>query len=222
MDIVEAMRSRKSIRGYKPEPVPKETIEEILGVATRSPSGENGQPWELVVVAGDILVDIGRMNIEKFTSGTIPHPEVGMSFYQGVYKRRQVDLATQLFQLMGIAREDSEARMQWLQRGCRFFDAPVGVFILEDASINMMPTLVDLGCLAQSICLTALKYGLGSCIQQQGVFYPEIVREVAGIPENKRVLLCVTLGYPDWDFPANRVQSEREPVGSISSWLGFE
>ena len=221
MDVVEAIRSRKSIRGYKSDTIPKETLKLILDTAVRAPSGENGQPWEFVVVAGETLANIARMNTERFMSGIIPNPEVPISFYQGDYKKRQVALAVQLFQLMGIAREDTEARLQWLQRGCRFFDAPAAIFVLEDASLNVSPTLLDLGCLAQSICLTALSYGLGSCIQQQGVFYPDVVRQVTGIPESKRIIVCIAIGYPDPDFPANRVNSQRESVDNITSWLGF-
>ncbi|MDY6835138.1 MAG: nitroreductase family protein, partial [Chloroflexota bacterium] len=82
--------------------------------------------------------------------------------------------------------------------------------------------LVDIGTLAQSICLAALHHHLGSCIQQQGVFYPDVVKELAGIPQSKRVLLCVTLGYTDHDFPANQVQSTREPIERISTWIGFD
>lgn len=222
MNIAEALSTRKSIRGYRPEPIPKETLKEILDIATRAPSGENAQPWELVVIAGEMLQRIGQTNIEKLNSGILPHPEVNIPMYKDTYKQRQVDLAIQLFHLMGITREDKTGRLDWLQRGFRFFDAPAAVFILLDGSLDMTHTLVDIGTLAQSICLAALHHHLGSCIQQQGVFYPDVVKELAGIPQSKRVLLCVTLGYTDHDFPANQVQSTREPIERISTWIGFD
>ena len=74
----------------------------------------------------------------------------------------------------------------------------------------------------QTICLTALNYGLGTCIEYQGVMYPEALRKYAGIPESKRALVSIAVGYPDWDFPANKLESNREPVDNITSWCGFE
>jgi nitroreductase len=222
MDVIEAMRSRKSIRAFKPDPVPKETIREILDAAIRAPSRDNSHPWEIAVVTGEALDNIKRGNIEMLASGTMPNPDVVMNPLEGTYRKRQVDLAVQLFQLMGIAREDKEKRGEWMQRGFRFFDAPVGIILYADSSLDLAHTQFDVSAVAQTICLAALNYGLGTCIEIQGVMYPEVVRKYTGIPESKRMTMAIALGYPDWDFPANRVQSEREAVDSITTWCGFD
>lgn len=222
MDVVDAMRSRKSIRGFKPDPVPKETIREILDAAIRAPSNENSHPWEIAVVTGEALDNIRRGNIEMLTSGAMPNPDVVMSGLKGTYRQRQVDIAVQLFQLMGIAREDKEKRAEWMKRGFRFFDAPVGIILYADDSLDPMHTQFDVSAVAQSICLAALNYGLGTCIEIQGVMYPEVVRKYTGIPESKRITISIALGYPDWDFPANKVQSVREPLENITTWYGFD
>ena len=142
--------------------------------------------------------------------------------YPPVYRKRQVDLAIRLFQAMGIAREDKEKRFDWIQRGYRFFDAPVGIILAADMSLDLQTVASDVGGLAQTICLLAMEYGLGSCIIAQGVTYPDLVRRHAGIPESKHLLLAIALGYPDGEFPANAVTSEREPLEVNTSWIGFE
>ena len=83
MDVIEAIKTRKSIRGYKPDPVPKEVLREILEIATRAPSTLNTQPWEFTVIAGEVMEEIKQANMEKFNSGEPAHPDViqGMSYY---------------------------------------------------------------------------------------------------------------------------------------------
>jgi len=222
MDLLEAMRLRKSIRGYKPDPVPREVLREILEIATWSPSGLNAQPWEVTVVAGEVLEEIKRGNIEMLASGALPYLEVPMQPLVGVYRQRQVDLAIQIFELMGIAREDKEKRAEWLQRGFRFFDAPTAIIISADKAIDELRAQFDIGTFSQTLCLAALHYGLGTCIGVQGVMYPEVVRRFTGIPESKRITISIAIGYPDWDFPANKLQSTREPVEAIATWRGFD
>jgi nitroreductase len=222
MDIVEAIGTRKSIRGYKPDPVTKEILRDIVDIATRAPSSMNTQPWELTIITGEVLDNIKRSNIEMLMSGTMPNPDMPSEAFEGVYRQRQVDLAVQLFQLMGIAREDKEKRAEWMQRGFRFFDAPAAIILSVDRALHEWWPLFDIGSISQTICLAALNYGLGTCIEGQGVMYPEVVRKYTGMPESKRIIICIAIGYPDWDFPANKVESKREPVESITTWCGFD
>jgi len=222
LDVVEAIRTRKSIRGFKPDPVPKEVLREILDIALRAPSGVNSQPWEVAVVGGQALESIKRENVEKLESGDTGNHDTPGQAREGVYKQRQVELAIQLFQLMGIERGDKEKRAEWLKRGFRFFDAPTAIILYADRSLGESGPLLDIGTLAQTICLAALDYGLGTCIEGQGVTYPDVVRKHTGIPESKRIVTCIAIGYPDWDFPANQVVTKREPVDNIATWCGFD
>lgn len=220
MDLIEAIRSRKSIRGYKSDPVPKEALKEILEVASRSPSGMNTQPWEFTVVAGEELDRLRKANLDKLASGQAPRMEAPRGGYEGVYRERQVALGIQLFQLMNIAREDREKRTEWTMRGFRFFDAPAVIIISSDRSLGEGAQF-DLGAVSQTIALVALSHGLGTCIMGQGIMFPDAVRGITGIPESKRIIICVTIGYPDWNFPANKVQSERELIENITTWCGI-
>ncbi len=224
MEIVEAIRARKSIRAFKPDPIKKEMVKEILEIATRAPSGTNTQPWEFFVLAGEVLEKVKQANVEHLKSGTPPNPEISFAISNPdtVYQKRRVELTKQLFQLMDIAREDKEKRTAWLERGFRYFDAPVAIIISVDRLLSEEGPLIDIGSVMQTICLAALNYGLGTCIEYQGVMYPEVLRQYAGIPESKRVLASIAVGFPDWDFPANKLESHRELVDNITNWCGFE
>jgi nitroreductase len=221
MDILEAIRARKSIRSFKPEPVPKGILEEVINIARRSPSAANTQPWEITVVTGQVLDNIRRGNVEMLASGATPEPDFSSGPYEDRYRQRQVDVAVQLFGLMGIAREDREKRAEWWQRGFRFFDAPAAFILSVDRLLKGVIPLFDVGLFAQTICLTALNYGLGTCIEMQGVMFPDVARKFAHIPESKRIVTSIAIGYPDWDFPANKLESRREPVEKFVTWYGF-
>jgi nitroreductase len=224
MDIIEAVKTRKSIRGYKPDPVPKEVLEQILELASHAPSAMNTQPWEFTVLTGEVLENVRRSNVDLLNSGVPPSPEHVVTSWpkESVYRQRQVDLAKQLFQLMGIPREDKEKRAKWLERGFRYFDAPAAIILSTDRCLSESGPLLDIGAVIQTICLAALHFGLGTCIEDQGTMYPEVLRKYAHIPESKRIIAAIAIGYPDWDFPANKVESEREPIKNVTTWLGFD
>ena len=222
MDIVEAIRLRKSIRGYKPAPVPKEVLEELLGIAARAPSSMNTQPWEITVVTGEVLDNIRKGNVERLDSGATPSPEVPRKSYEGEYRQRQVDLAIQLFRLMDIDRENKAQRMDWMKRGFRFFDAPAAFILSVDGSVGEFQAIFDVGILVQTICLAALHYGLGTCIENQSLYFPEVVRRFIHIPESKRLVTSIAIGYPDWEFPANKLESKREPLENVVNWYGYD
>ncbi|MBW2329051.1 MAG: nitroreductase family protein, partial [Deltaproteobacteria bacterium] len=128
----------------------------------------------------------------------------------------------QLFKLMDIARDDKEKRYEWIKRGFRLFDAPVGIFLAADKSLDLQTASSDVGGLAQTICLLALAHEMGSCILAQSITYQDIVRSHTGIPESQNILLSIALGYPDDDFPANKVWSERDSIDINTSWVGFD
>ena len=221
MNVVEAIQQRRSVRAFASKPVSRDLITEILSIACRAPSAMNTQPWEFVVLRGEKLERLRAAMVEKLRQGTPIQPEhqvIGWPM-EGVYRQRQVSLAKLLFKAMDIPREDNEARMRWLERGFRFFDAPAAIILTCDKVLSEAGPLLDLGAVMQNICLAALHFGLGTCIEDQAVLYPEVVRQHTGIPESKRLIIAIALGYPDPDFPANRVRSERETAESLTTWV---
>lgn len=221
MDVIDAIRSRKSVRGFKPDPVPKEVLREILDTARRTPSAMNTQPWHITVVTGEVLDNIRKGNIEMLAAGTAPNPDFPFKPYEGIYRQRQVDLAIQLFKLMGIAREDKVKRAAWRERGYRFFDAPAAIILSMDRSVDKLVAHLDIGAFMQTICLAALNYNLGTCIEAYGIMFPEVVRKFTPLPESNEIVISIAIGYPDWDFPANKLESEREPLENLVTWCGF-
>lgn len=223
MDVIEAITERKSIRDFKKDQVPQSVIRELLEIACRAPSAMNTQPWEFTVAGNDVLDSIRGAIIEKLKAGEKPHSEHSVVGWpaESVYRHRQVELAKQLFQLMDIKREDSDKRSQWVERGFRFFDAPAAIVICADRMLAKGSPIFDIGAVTQNICLAALHYGLGTCIEDQGVMYPEVLRKFCNIPETKQIIIAIAIGYPNWDFPANRVETSRVPIDTITTWYGF-
>jgi len=221
MELTEAIKSRKSIRGYQPTPVPKEILAEILGVATRAPSSLNSQPWEFTVLGGKVLDDLKQALEEQFLAGAEIQTDFPIESLTGTYKKRQVELGITLYQLMGIAREDKEKRNQWTLKMMRAFDAPNIIIVSIDKEVSGFQAMFGIGAVTQTIALAAVNYSLGTCIQGALLFYPKVVRQIAGIPESKKLAIAIAIGYPDWDSPANKLQTTREPLASIVTWRGL-
>ncbi len=224
MDILEAIRKRKSVRGFKKDPVPRTVIREILETACRAPSAMNTPPWEFIVITNEVLDAVTSGVIEKFRAGEKPHSEHSVTGWpsDSVYRHRQIELAKQLFQVLDIKREDTDKRTQWMEKGLRFFNAPAAIIICADRMLAEGTPVFDIGAVTQTICLIALHYGLGTCIQDQGVMYPEVLRKFCNIPDTKQIIIAVAIGYPDWGFPANRIETSRESIDQTTTWRGFD
>lgn len=224
MDILEAIKKRKSIRDFKDEQIPKKVIWEILEVACRAPSAMNTQPWEFVVIANGVLDEIKRDVVEKLRAGEKPHSEHSIVGWhkETVYHHRQVELAKTIFHLMDIKREEVDKRSQWIERGFKFFNAPAVIIVCTDRILTEGTPIFDIGAVTQNICLAALHFGLGTCIEDQGVMYPDVLRKYCHMPETKKIIMAIAVGYPNWNFPANRIETTRESVDSLTIWCGFD
>ena len=224
MQFDDVLLGRRSVRGYKPDPVPKALIEEILTLAMRSPSSMNTQPWTFTVISGEPLDRIRAGNTERNVAG-VPHSRefrIGEAF-AGQHRERQVGVAKQLFAAMGIEREDKEKRMDWVLRGFRQFDAPVCVIITYDRVLaDSDDTAFDCGAVTTALVNAAWSRGLGAVINSQGIMQSPVVREHANIADDQVIMKAVALGWPDDSFPANAVVSERRSVAEATSFLGFE
>lgn len=224
MQFDDVVLGRRSIRGYKPDLVPKSLIKEIIEMAMRAPSSLNTQPWNFYVLAGAPLDRIRAGNTERNLSG-VPSSREFRSHgeYTGVHRDRQIGIAKQLFAAMGIERHDKEARRDWVLRGFRQFDAPVSVVITYDRSIHggdIAP--FDCGAVANALVNAAWSRGLGCVINSQGIMQSPVVREHARIPEDQVIMICIAMGYPDDNFPANSVVSHRKSVDEAAVFVGFE
>ena len=224
MDYQTLVAERRSIRGYKKDPVPKELIREIIEIAKGAPSSMNTQPWFFHVVTGEPLDRIREGNTERMLAGVKPQREIPThEAYVGVHRQRQVDIAVKLFEAMGIERDDKARRQDWVMRGFRQFDAPVSIVMTYDKSLE--PATIahfDLGAVTYGLVLAAWERGLGTVINGQGIMQSAVVREHARIPDEQVIMTCIAMGYPDYEFEANDVKSDRTPNEDIVTFTGFE
>ena len=224
MEFDDVILGRRSIRGYKPDPVPQALMEEILTLAMRSPSSMNTQPWNFTVVSGEVLNKIRVGNTERNVAGVPQSREFRTgSAFTGEHRDRQVGVAKQLFGAMGIERDDKEGRTDWVLRGFRQFDAPVCVIITYDRVLaDSDDTPFDCGAVTTALVNAAWSRGLGAVINSQGIMQSPVVREHAGIAEDQVIMKAVAIGWPDETFPANAVVSERKSVAEAARFLGFD
>lgn len=224
MDFETLARTRRSVRGYKPDPVPRAMIEEIIAVATRAPSSMNTQPWHIHALTGAPLERVRQRNMEVMAGGAKPNRDIiSHGEYEGVHRARQVAIAVKLFGAMGIAREDKAMRQDWVMRGFRQFDAPVSLVLTYDRVLDPGAVVhFDLGALSYGICLAAWDRGLGTVVNGQGIMRSEIVREEAQIPQDQVIMTCIALGWPEESFAANAVISDREPAANVLRFVGFD
>ena len=224
MNYEDIAQARRSIRGYKADPIPRETLEEIIHIAKQAPSSMNTQPWHFHVLTGEPLERIRKGNTEKMMAGSSVDREIKLNHgYEGPHRERQVEIAVQLFEAMGIARDDKERRMDWVMRGFRQFDAPVSIVITVDKALTD-DTIAhfDCGAATYGLVLAAWSKGIGSVINGQGIMQSSVVRENANIPEDQVIMTCVAMGYPDESFVANDVKSRRSPNDKVASFIGFD
>jgi nitroreductase len=219
MDVIEAINGRRSIRAFKPDPVSRETLEKIMAAALRSPSWENSQPWEFSILGGEAMSDFRAAVMAMMRAGEKPRLDIPWPRLSGRYLERGKEDGRRLFRELGIAKGDTEAVIRWWQSMSRFFDAPSGVVVYMDSSLGEW-SLVDIGISLQSLMLAAWRYGVGSCALAAAVAYPDVIRSLLNIPQSKRIIIGVALGYPDLSNPAAQFRTSRDPMEAMVTWHG--
>jgi nitroreductase len=224
VDYKDVVMGRRSIRGYQDKPVPQALIRDVLEMAMRAPTSLNTQPWNFYVVTGEPLDRIRAGNVERNLAGVPDSREFrGGPGYQGAHRERQIEIAIQLFQAMGIERHDKEKRQDWVLRGFRQFDAPVSIVVTYDKSIHGSDIApFDCGAVVNALVNAAWSKGLGCVINSQGIMQSPVVREHAGIPDDQVIMICVAMGWPEDSFPANAVVSKRKSVDEGAVFVGFD
>ena len=205
--------SRRSMRDFKSEPVPRDIIDSVFGGAQRAPSNCNTQPWFVHVVTGETLERLRAELPAKFAAG-----EIALDFpydgqYEGVYKDRQYASATALYDALGIAREQKAERNAWFMRNFSFFDAPAVAFFTLPTGFGLREAC-DLGMFAQTVMLGLTAYGLGSCPQTALAFLANVIRPTLGLGDNEQLMFGMSFGYPT-DTAVNEVCTERAALEDV-------
>jgi nitroreductase len=212
MSLEQALRERRSVRGFKEQPVPQEVLEEVFSLAQLAPSNCNIQPWKVFVASGDTRDELRRRMVANASEGKPVEPDYEeLPRFEGVYRQRQVDCAVELYNNMGIARDDKPGRMRASLRNFELFDAPHVAFIGMERDFGVTVAL-DVGMYIQSLWLTMTAHGIGACAQGSMRYYPSDVREVFGEPESTAILCGISFGYEDTEVPANKTRVGRAPL----------
>ena len=222
MHIDEALTSRRSARAFRPDPVPREVMEDILQIASRAPSGTNLQPWKIHVVAGEVRE---RLEREVLAHRETNPADSGAEFprtgkRKEPYISRMRKLGKEMYSLIGIPKGDQEANWRQWGRNYQFFDAPVGLILTIDKDLDAM-SYVDVGMFAMAIMLAAKARGLDTCAQGAWNNYWTVTRRVLNVPEDQYIIFGISLGYADDSHPVNTLVAEREPMESFATFHGY-
>ena len=223
MHFIDALRARKSVRAFRPDPVPRALVEELLSLASRAPSGTNVQPWKVHVVAGEVRQELEREVLAH--RDTMP-PDDRAEFPRSSKRKepyigRMRKLGKDMYSLIGIPKGDKEANWTQWGRNYKFFDAPVGLIFTIDKDLDAM-SFVDLGMFMQTLMLAAKVRGLDTCAQGAWNNYWSVTRRVLKVPDDEYIICGISLGYADESAPVNSLVSERESVASFATFHGFE
>jgi nitroreductase len=223
MDIDQAIASRRAVRGFLPDPVPRATIHRILELASRAPSGNNTQPWKVYAVAGAVRERIVTAILNAYDTEREAH--VGeYRYYSEVWREpylsRRRALGWSLYGLVGIERGDKAASRRWFANNFRFFGAPVGLIFTLERDLER-GSWIDLGMFLENVMLAARGEGLHSCPQAAFQDFHRILRAHLDIPDSEIVVCGMAIGHEDPDAPANRLATGRAPVEEFTRFFGF-
>jgi nitroreductase len=220
----EAILSRRSVRAFRPDPVPKEMVEELLAVAGRAPSGTNVQPWRVWVLAGEVRDRVSARMVDAYLRGGERRMQAPYNYYpvkwREPYLSRRRKIGWDLYGLLGIGRHEKDRMAAQHARNFRFFDAPVGLIFTIDRDLELGSWL-DYGMFLQNVMLAARSRGLDTCPQAAITQAHEILREELQLAESEQVVCGMSLGYARDDAIENTLVTERQPVPGFARFLGF-
>jgi nitroreductase len=218
MQVSEALASRKTVRAFKSTPVDRATIESILTLAARAPSGGNLQPWRVHVLLGGARDELVRRVAEarKTTPmGERPEYHIYPPELTEPFKTRRFRVGEAMYATMAIPREDKMARLKFFSGNWEFFGAPVGLIFTIDR-IMQQGQWADLGMFLQSIMLLAREHGLHTCPQEAWAVWHSVIREYLDVPANEMIFCGMAIGHADEAHPVNTLVTERAP---LSEWV---
>jgi nitroreductase len=215
MSVDEAIRLRRSVRGFLPDQVPEQTLREVFELAQWSPSNCNVQPWTPHIVSGEALARLrGALVAAGMRDEPIKPDWPAEGKFAGIYRERQVDAAQNLYGAMGVERSDMVGRKLAYIRNHAFFDAPHAVLIFMPAPFDTREA-ADIGMYAQTLMLALVARGIASCAQGALGLFPEIIREHLGIAATYKLLFGISFGYEDLDVKANAARVGRAPIDDV-------
>ena len=208
------LHSRYSCRAFRPKPVPTDVIKRIVLAAGHAPSWCNAQPWKITITQGDETVRFAGALLAEVESGAptpdLPWPER----YTGAHKERRQTCGFQLYDAVGVSREDHAGRLAQMRRNFTFFDAPHVAIIHSAAELGPYGAM-DCGGFVTAFLLAATAEGIGTIAQASVAAYPNLIRSHFNLPEDRQILCAISFGYADDDHPANGFRTARADLSEI-------
>lgn len=221
MTVMEKLlAARFSCRGFKPDPVPRATIERILTAAQRTASWSNSQAWQVHILSGDaarVFADTMYRTASNGAAhaGDFPFPRE----YRGVYLDRRRETGFQLYGALGIARGDKDAYRKQTLENFRLFGAPHVAIITSDEALGVYGA-VDCGGYVSNFMLAAQAMGVCTIAQAALAVHSDVIRAHLGIGDDRRVVCGISFGYPDQDHPANSYRTRRADLDTAVTFVG--
>lgn len=212
---------RRSCRGYLPDEVPRDVIEQVLSAAQHTASWCNTQPWQLHIVSGEARDALSKAAVENVIStfgqpvpSDFPFPRA----FTGVYDERRKDVGWQLYDAVGVQRGDRDASAMQMLRNFEFFGAPHVAIVTTDADLGVYGA-IDCGLYVNSFMLAAEALGLGTCAQAAIGQVAPAIREFLALPDDRQVVCGISFGHPDPDHPSAQFMSRRAPVTDAVTFI---
>jgi len=216
--LKDTLTSRYSCRGFRPDPVPDTVITQIVDAARHVPSWCNAQPWQITITKGSATEALRTYLTDIATKGTPPKPDLEWpKKYSGEYGERRRTCGFQLYDAVGIAKEDRAARAQQMLQNYALFGAPHAAIIHSPAELGPYGAM-DTGGFVTAFTLAATALGVATIPQAAIAAYAPQVREHLGIGQDRLILCAISFGYADPDHPANQFRTERAATVDIIDW----
>ncbi len=220
MDAIDAITSRRSVRGFLPTPVPMETVRRLLELASRAPSGSNIQPWHVHVLTGATKQRLTQAMHELRARD--PKAECVQYQYYPVkwrepYIGRRRKTGWGLYQHCGIQKGDTDGMFRQHGRNYDFFGAPIGMMVTLDADMEL-GSWIDCGMFVQTLMIAARGLRLHSCAQAAWAYHHDVVRAAIPLADTEKVFCGIALGHEDSNEPANAFRTDREPLDTFVTY----
>jgi nitroreductase len=216
MKVSDAVLKRRCIRAFTSQPINNKVIKDLLALAARSPSGGNLQPWKIYVVNDQSMKKFIEFQA-RWDQPETPGYAIYPSGLTEPYRTSRYQLGEAMYELLGIPREDKDARLQQVMRNFEFFGAPAALFCFVDKQMGP-PQWSDLGMFLQTFMLLAQEAGIDTCAQEAWAMKNDSVSEFVGSDKNDILFCGLAMGYKDEDAVINQLSSERR---SIKQWAKF-
>ena len=218
MEILEGIKKRRSIRGFKTDPVPKDVMEKILQAVSNTPSYTNTQPWEVVVVSGKKKDELSKVIFELARAKAPTNPDLPMpKSWPAEPDARAHEHGARRLDTLGIERGDEEGRERLRLMNFKFYGAPCVAFLFIDGSLGEW-SIFDMGLFAQNFILAAHSLGVESVLQASVTNYAPEIKKFLGIPDSKKLIICIPLGYIDEEAKLNAYRSLKQKPEEFTKW----